>query len=480
MPDGRGHIRDTEKIIKKREQEMKGKIRYQRELQKTYMIAEECEKELMENYAGRMVLQGKVRGLAVCQKQLIDGVWEIWYDISSLQTLEQIFAVKEIVYKELKYFIEQLLNILEEMERCLIDSGQLCLEPGFLFMDMEKSQVRFLFDYTEKREKNGICELAEYLLERTCHKDEQAVSLVYYFYEQVQKENFSIKEMELYLHKGDEASKCGISEKEHTVSETDFASPEPWKTEPPKAPSEPWDDILEVLPGKEAKLPEKQPEKQRKWHQMNWNSRGGVLLEGGLACIITVLLLGIGLFIVQRYFVLEKMELQIWIGGSAVLFLTGIGLAVFGLSKERSGKREESPALESRREDAFEERDFYRSLLEEQQENTDGRTIYVGNALLNREYCLIEKKRGEERRHKIPSYPYIIGKEKDRVNLVLGDHSVSRIHARLVEEDGNVYVEDLHSTNGTYLNDFPLTPHERVKLKRGDLLQLGKVELDFQ
>jgi len=55
--------------------------------------------------------------------------------------------------------------------------------------------------------------------------------------------------------------------------------------------------------------------------------------------------------------------------------------------------------------------------------------------------------------------------------IVLDDGFVSQVHARLYVRDGNAYVEDLASRNGTLVNDQPL--QGTVRLKRGDRVQFG-------
>lgn len=56
------------------------------------------------------------------------------------------------------------------------------------------------------------------------------------------------------------------------------------------------------------------------------------------------------------------------------------------------------------------------------------------------------------------------------------DTFVSHVHARVYERDGEIWVEDLGSTNGTLVNGRPLTG--AVRLRRGDRVQAGSTVLE--
>lgn len=72
-----------------------------------------------------------------------------------------------------------------------------------------------------------------------------------------------------------------------------------------------------------------------------------------------------------------------------------------------------------------------------------------------------------------------VGKKKGEVDLALKDSSVSRIHARVTNESGTVYLEDLNSTNGTFRNSVRLQPYEKQRLDEGDEIRFGNVVLIF-
>ncbi len=69
-----------------------------------------------------------------------------------------------------------------------------------------------------------------------------------------------------------------------------------------------------------------------------------------------------------------------------------------------------------------------------------------------------------------------IGRERTN-DVVIENISVSRTHVQIREDQDKYIVSDLGSTNGTFLNDARLLNSE---IKDGDVLKLGKVELEFQ
>lgn len=65
-----------------------------------------------------------------------------------------------------------------------------------------------------------------------------------------------------------------------------------------------------------------------------------------------------------------------------------------------------------------------------------------------------------------------IGRRAD-CDVNLQDNYLSSRHARVANDDGDLSIEDLGSTNGTYVNQELVKG--RVHLKRGDIVQVGGV-----
>ncbi|MHB1536352.1 MAG: FHA domain-containing protein [Acidimicrobiales bacterium] len=57
------------------------------------------------------------------------------------------------------------------------------------------------------------------------------------------------------------------------------------------------------------------------------------------------------------------------------------------------------------------------------------------------------------------------------------DTFVSQLHARVFRRDGDVWVEDLGSTNGTFINNRKVAAP--TPLRRGDALKVGKTALEL-
>lgn len=76
---------------------------------------------------------------------------------------------------------------------------------------------------------------------------------------------------------------------------------------------------------------------------------------------------------------------------------------------------------------------------------------------------------------KIRKSPFFIGKDTTKAEGIIGEADISRIHAKIVMEEGFVYVIDQESTNGTYINGTQIVPWERCNLRDGDIVGFSSV-----
>ena len=90
-------------------------------------------------------------------------------------------------------------------------------------------------------------------------------------------------------------------------------------------------------------------------------------------------------------------------------------------------------------------------------------------------FSLINKATGEviEVRRSV----FRIGKDKDFNDYVVEDNkTVSRKHIELISKNSKVYIKDLHSTNGTFIDGFRLPSDTELELKNGQKVVLSNEE----
>jgi len=67
-----------------------------------------------------------------------------------------------------------------------------------------------------------------------------------------------------------------------------------------------------------------------------------------------------------------------------------------------------------------------------------------------------------------------LGRERSSVDYCLeGNTNIGRVHARLIVRDGQVFIVDNNSTNGTFVNNAKLRPGQEQPLKSGDIIRLA-------
>ncbi len=104
-----------------------------------------------------------------------------------------------------------------------------------------------------------------------------------------------------------------------------------------------------------------------------------------------------------------------------------------------------------------------------------------GNRLADESYMvgriLVLSEGGVRREYLISAAERYLGRDTAN-DVVMDDEEVSARHARISFVDGTFWVEDLQSTNGTFVNGERI--RERTKLQNEDLVKIGKTLLQFR
>lgn len=111
---------------------------------------------------------------------------------------------------------------------------------------------------------------------------------------------------------------------------------------------------------------------------------------------------------------------------------------------------------------------------------------YKGEAVKENEDAVKEERKlygnGKQNRRvlRLKELPAIVGKKEEVADIVLQDASIGIMHARFTEENGQVYLEDLNTEQGTYKNSVRLKPYEKVEILREDEIKMGKLEFTYR
>jgi uncharacterized RDD family membrane protein YckC len=78
---------------------------------------------------------------------------------------------------------------------------------------------------------------------------------------------------------------------------------------------------------------------------------------------------------------------------------------------------------------------------------------------------------------KLISQGLIIGRDANRADLYISDASISRVHAKIYKKDGDLWIEDMGSTNGMIVNGRKVQPGNSAFLSISGTVTIGGIDL---
>lgn len=188
-----------------------------------------------------------------------------------------------------------------------------------------------------------------------------------------------------------------------------------------------------------------------------------------------------------------RMQLQVWLYGREAEPVSKMPSELMPTPAVVPSIKEEQPKIDydtrvlqpQMYEDIFQEEDsdhgaetgvlnpnFWKNMMQKNEQEEQPGRVRRQTAVASIYYM----KTGE--RITIDKNTFVIGKGAD-ADFIISNSAVSRMHAKIVNQNGQFYIIDNASTNGTYVNGKTIEPNQSVEIKNGDLLRFSNEELKF-
>ncbi|MGN1145330.1 MAG: DUF6382 domain-containing protein [Acetatifactor sp.] len=146
-----------------------------------------------KRYQYCILSRGGIKGLLSCSLRYLNGLAYLYYDITSKQSIKQLYDKRCITAEWLKDFMWSVRQIQAELGRFLLNDQNIIWFPEQIFQDLERNIFFFLYiPYYEG--EGGFLKLLTFLVEHINYEDEMLVECVYKMYEQYERSG------EAYLH----------------------------------------------------------------------------------------------------------------------------------------------------------------------------------------------------------------------------------------------------------------------------------------
>ena len=125
--------------------------------------------------------------------------------------------------------------------------------------------------------------------------------------------------------------------------------------------------------------------------------------------------------------------------------------------------------------------DYDQTTLIKNTGNTDdaGTTVLNAATKVERHPYLYQVKNG--RKIYLDKKTNRIGKNREVVDICIdGNPAISRCHAIFYRVDDACYIEDLNSTNGTFVDDQQITSNCKTMVREGSRVKLGDEEFELR
>ena len=450
-------------------------ITFKRSGMKNYLVIEKAETGNAD-FREKMIIRNRIPYLARMTPQSVDGEISYYYDIQGKVRMDAVFENRVMTYSEISGFLRVLAAFFPELERYMLSPDEVLFAPSCIWITPDTLEPEFIYVPGAVPDSVfSINELAVFLTEHVDGSDREAAALAYGYLEYVGN-GYLVPRTDM-PEKAERAGNDSTIHREipigNAVPDIDLKKLEESTIEEMRAVFEP-----------------QRPKLKRVYAAL-----------GSVACLAVAYVLLV-LYPEWFPFVLNDDEYMILGIAIAIIFAIMLITVMCFYNKSRSETalpKEEAAnpyqvygsesirfSTASKTYDAPADTTSVLSEAYAAKENIcppdDGRTVLLRGprfSFANKPGCPILERDGDSS-IMLDHFPFVVGKMKNRVDEVINDEGVSRIHAMLKEQDGRFFISDLNSLNGTGLNGRLLEVNETAEIKDGDTVSFANTSYVFR
>ena len=415
---------------------MNREVSYQRNIAGSYM---KIPVSRINEFDERLILKKKLPGLIPVERCFMDGRGEYWYQITGKQSLDTYCRLQDVSVAFIEQVILSVCSEIEILEWNLLDINCLQLEPELVYISNQTQEVLFCV-YPENTQdiSLGFQQLMEYLLTRIDHKDEEMVRLGYGIYEKTLREGYNILDIREFIVQRRNERNPQIQDNSEM------------------------DGLGKATEGKRKSDKVAKQDRIRNVDRTGKQEEKGVLKKQ-----------------VEEPCPASETGVRDWRNG------LGKTQEIWAAMQETWGHIREllkKPLMPERtKKKELSQADFFYDTEEEEELEPVIEihpTVCIGQGNLREEGLLLYEGRDTYPDYHIQKEVCTVGKDQAS-DLLLQKETVSRHHAKIRKMEDGYYIEDLNSTNGTYLNDELLSYKEPRLLHSSDLICFADVKYRF-
>lgn len=441
-------------------------IKYYKEFQHNYMVIR-CNGSKENGYQQKILTRQKMKYIFPCDIRYMNGESFYYYEITSKVSIKNLYHNVKWKRENIIKLFHDLQEAINELSSYLLDDSQLVIESDYIYYDYENEKYVFLYYPGYEVGIPLYEELLSFILDSLDVDDGELTDFMYQICGEIGTGSLTLQRINALLSNMNSLDKESDKIEIHAEEFMDDISMAQYKA----------DDI-----------------------NITSNENLNHVLKRTKQSIFSRLLIGIaivGEFIIGSifiFFITTETEKVILLAGGVtclVMLLLGILLLVREKKMQRQKNRNDAEIkayrdnefelnyemgnlhmddfMQKRTANAITEKDACGSLDEQNQ------TVFFENKKPIEEYKLFAMDKGNKQHISLLQLPCVIGKLAGCVDVCIKDQSVSRMHARVERQENHLYIQDINSTNGTYLNGIRLEPNEKVEITLGDEIRFGNL-----